>query len=195
MYFKSGLYSGQIQRYIDLFRDNVLIIDFVDFKDNPCSEYKNICNFLEIEPIEPPNETHNLSKKVLSSSLQFVLRKVTYDFIAETIQGEKPKNFSKSYMCSFLKNSWKFYKFSRRMPHLTHAWTAFSRFREEISKTNYRYDPAEKKEQRDFLLKLGIEPGTPPLVRVETKKNLLNLYRDDSQKLEKSLNRSFEHWS
>jgi len=191
MYFKSGLYSAQIKRYLDLFGDNLLVVDFEDFKSQPASEYMNICKFLEIEPIEPPYETHNVSKKVLSPSLQFILRKVTYDFISKS---NLDKNITRNFIYSFLNNSWNLYKRSGKKINLNYSWTSFLRFREEISKANFRYCPTEKKEQRDFLLNLGTVSGKPPRAKEKTRKFLLTQYQEDIYKLELNLQRSFRRW-
>ena len=75
LYFRSGLYYEQVERYIDLF-SNILILKFDDFIYNPIITYQNICDFLEIgfHPIHFKKE--NISYSVYHPYLQFALRKL-----------------------------------------------------------------------------------------------------------------------
>lgn len=79
MYFSSGLYSTQIQRYINLFKDNVFIGLFEDFVENPLSFVSELSSFLEIN-IESKFTSANLqpqnpSNKILHPWLSFFTRK------------------------------------------------------------------------------------------------------------------------
>ena len=76
LYFNSGLYYEQVQRYIDLFGNNVLVIKFDDFKSDLYRSYKDICLFLSIKPNHLDLEVHNISIDVYSPKLQFLLRKL-----------------------------------------------------------------------------------------------------------------------
>lgn len=82
LYYRSGLYAAQVQRYLDIFGDKVLIIKFDDFKRERDLEYKKICAFLGIEANVFPPIVFNASKKVRSPKLQFVLRKITDNLIS-----------------------------------------------------------------------------------------------------------------
>lgn len=75
LYFRSGLYSEQVKRYISLFKNNVLVIKFDFFKNNLDTTYDQICSFLEINTNTLPDEVYNISRDVYSPKLQFMLRK------------------------------------------------------------------------------------------------------------------------
>ncbi len=89
LYFRSGLYSEQVKRYLDAFKDNVLIIKFDEFKKDTVTEYKKVCDFLGVEMNEIPQIAFNPSKRVASAHLQFVLRKIT---IGLMVAKDKPAN-------------------------------------------------------------------------------------------------------
>ncbi len=77
MYFRSGLYHSQIERYVNLFGHNVFIGLFEQFVENEFFLLKKITHFLNIdEDVILCNEKHkNSSQKVLSPVLSFMTRK------------------------------------------------------------------------------------------------------------------------
>ncbi|WP_456439180.1 sulfotransferase domain-containing protein [Psychroserpens sp.] len=78
-YFSSGLYYEQVKRYYDEFgKENVLIIEFLDFKTRYKEELQKIFDFLKVEtfPIQE-NLTVNKSQKVIFVKLQYLTRKVS----------------------------------------------------------------------------------------------------------------------
>ncbi len=81
MYYRSGLYYGQVKNYLDYFGVNNLILKFEDFINQPEDNFKKVCDFLGICPIEPKLKAHNISRSVYSSQMQFVLRKLNNNYI------------------------------------------------------------------------------------------------------------------
>jgi hypothetical protein len=79
MYFSSGLYSEQIQRYIDLFNEEDVYIElFENFIANRPKVLTNIFEWLDLEPIECNFAApKNPSIQVRSSHLGFALRKIS----------------------------------------------------------------------------------------------------------------------
>ena len=80
MYFSSGLYYNQVERYKEHFKNNVLIVKFEKFISNIEIEYNKICQFLEIQPnplVPIDSYQKNISHSVKSSIEQFLLRKLT----------------------------------------------------------------------------------------------------------------------
>ncbi|GCE16717.1 sulfotransferase [Dictyobacter kobayashii] len=76
LYFYSGLYSEQVQRYIDLFgRERVFPILFDDVSKHPERTFQEICQFLEVDPSFVPKFDH-LHKKArpYSIPLQYFFR-------------------------------------------------------------------------------------------------------------------------
>lgn len=76
LYFSSGLYHKQVKRYLDLFKNNVLVIKFDFFKNNLNTTYDQVCSFLDINTNVLSPEVYNVSKYVYSPKLQFILRKI-----------------------------------------------------------------------------------------------------------------------
>lgn len=75
MYFSSGLYYEQIKRYIDLFKKNVLIIEFEKMIREPEDNFRVICNFLEIKQQRIQIKKENASKQVFCPHILFFLIK------------------------------------------------------------------------------------------------------------------------
>ncbi len=76
LYFCSGLYHKQVKRYLDIFKNNVLVIKFDCFKNNLNTTYNQVCSFLNINTNDLSPEVYNVSKDVYSPKLQFILRKI-----------------------------------------------------------------------------------------------------------------------
>lgn len=76
LYFSSGLYCNQVKRYYDVFgKENVYVMCFEAFKKNQLTEYKKLCQFLQIEINEYETEAKNPSFYVWNSYVQFSFRK------------------------------------------------------------------------------------------------------------------------
>jgi hypothetical protein len=77
MYFRSGCYSRQIERYIARFGSNVLLLTFKDLVSRPSRILNEVLSFLAIEKkdIDLPHE--NPAKAVYDPRLTFAARKLT----------------------------------------------------------------------------------------------------------------------
>jgi hypothetical protein len=74
LYFRSGLYYQQVKRYVELFKDNVLVLDFDDLKEATQRTYAEVCDFVGIKANEQDVKPYNTSKSVYSAKLQYGLR-------------------------------------------------------------------------------------------------------------------------
>jgi len=122
MYFSSGLYCEQIERYTNLFGEkNVYIGIFEDFVSQPALFLDSLLNFLDVEreelSLEQPS---NPSRRVLHPYISFVSRKIiscawcvlhvkpntknARDFLTDwvTLSGKPPKMNRETYaeLCS-----------------------------------------------------------------------------------------------
>lgn len=86
MYFRSGYYYEQVKKYLDLFKDNVLVVKFDDFLNNFTSEYDRICSFLAVSVNFVDPAIHNISRDVYSPLIQFALRKLSTKLIGYRIR-------------------------------------------------------------------------------------------------------------
>ncbi len=77
MYFRSGLYGEQIQRYFDLFpRERFFLTTLTDLVDRPAAVVGDICRFLGVDPMTVTSMPRDgTSKGVRSTSLQVAGRK------------------------------------------------------------------------------------------------------------------------
>lgn len=75
MYKRSGLYKGQVDRFMRSFGINVLLINFHDLVNYPNDQLSRIQDFLDIDPIALPLERENPALSVYSPSLTFATRK------------------------------------------------------------------------------------------------------------------------
>ena len=79
LYFETGLYAKQVQRYFDLFpRENIYIGIFEEFIKKPLDILQEIFNFLGVSPFSNINfQIYNPSYSVINPRLQVLLRKIT----------------------------------------------------------------------------------------------------------------------
>ena len=69
----AGLYSEQIQRYLNLFpRKNIHIILFDDIKKNPEDVVKNLYSFLEVDPHFRPEKLSKALNKRVGVNIRFI---------------------------------------------------------------------------------------------------------------------------
>ncbi len=75
-YFRSGLYSAQIRRYLEVFpRENIHFVQFEIFRRNPLPELKKIFQFLEVDDsLQPTLDVHNAGAVPRSVARQYFLR-------------------------------------------------------------------------------------------------------------------------
>lgn len=76
MYRRSGLYFDQVARYVDLFGDQVLILDFADLVRDPNGVHDRILDFLGLPRRALPVERENPSRRVISPRLSFAARRI-----------------------------------------------------------------------------------------------------------------------
>jgi len=77
MYKRSGNYSGQVKRYIDLFGDNVLLLSYHDLIRSPETLVTRIILHLNLQPLDHINFTNeNPSRYVYDARLTFIIRKI-----------------------------------------------------------------------------------------------------------------------
>lgn len=77
LYFESGLYFEQVQRYIDEFgRQKVKIYVFEDFLEHVNEYYFDLCKFLGVDYNKPLCDIKNQSKTVFLPTAQFFNRKI-----------------------------------------------------------------------------------------------------------------------
>lgn len=76
LYFRSGLYSAQIRRYLEVFpRENIHFVQFETFRRNPLPELKKIFQFLEVaDSFQPAVDVHNAGAVPRSVARQYFLR-------------------------------------------------------------------------------------------------------------------------
>ena len=79
MYFRSGCYAPQVQRYLDVFgKENVRILLFEDFINDAHVYCSEVFSFLGVDPTFQPNTAvHNPSKYTPFPPLQVFLRRLT----------------------------------------------------------------------------------------------------------------------
>lgn len=76
LYFRSGLYAEQIERYFDWFeRDRFLFVTFDEFKTDCPAVLRKVGKFLDVEPCWTPNlRVRNPGGGIYSAPLQFFLK-------------------------------------------------------------------------------------------------------------------------
>jgi Sulfotransferase domain len=78
-YFSSGLYYKQVKRYYDIFeKENILVIEYSDFRNNYEDKLKSIFEFLKVKNVSIPRTLNiNKSKRVKFIKLQYWVRKIS----------------------------------------------------------------------------------------------------------------------
>lgn len=76
LYTEVAKYASQVERYLNIFgQDRVLVVIFEEFIADPGSAYRQVCEFLEVDPTFVPTfERINPSRVVRSRLLRNVLR-------------------------------------------------------------------------------------------------------------------------
>jgi hypothetical protein len=77
LYFSSGLYASQLERYFQLFaRDKIQILLFEDLKNEPVVTTQKVYSFLEVDnSFIPQIDIHNQAHTPFSVSAQYFLRR------------------------------------------------------------------------------------------------------------------------
>lgn len=79
LYFSSGLYEVQVRRYLELFKERVLVLRFEDYVGAPDKVWERVCRFLSIDSdagVDPGPRPANESRRVPSSLIPYILRKL-----------------------------------------------------------------------------------------------------------------------
>src|ERR1700719_544118 len=76
LYFASGLYAGQVRRFLETFgEDKLRIYIFEEFVKDPLATCRDIFTFLNVDPdFTPAIAIHNEARLPASPRLQFWLR-------------------------------------------------------------------------------------------------------------------------
>jgi hypothetical protein len=195
MYFQSGLYYSQVKRYLELFRENVLLTRFDDFKKDLAHTYKRICSFLGIEVNEISAKIYNPSKSVFSARIQFLLRKlnsVLIELVHKGVsQAELESSVRQNYSeCTARLSEVADFTLTEKMRCDEILRCAFSLLKNnQMSLQNIA-----TKDQRDQLLTLGFNAKRLPGVKCETKNRLLRQYAGDIERLSDLTHFDFSDW-
>ncbi len=198
LYFRSGLYHDQVKRYLELFKDNVLIITFEDFINDPGSSYRQVCFFLEINATHVPFHIHNPSHAVRSAKLLFVLRKLNNYIINENRQGKALNKISETIKGEYEGIVDKLSKITRlRIPDKIRGKIILKKVTDYLNSLpeQYPYKETKTKEDRDRLLNFGLKVGKPAKLRGKTRINLLSKYAPDVERLSHITGIDFPGWS
>jgi hypothetical protein len=197
LYRRSGLYHDQVKKYLDLFKQNAMIVDFEDFSASPESSFREICSFLQIAPLPVPLQICNPSRAVRSAKVLFVLRKLNNHIIRRNKQGVPVNRISEEMKGAYLDAM-------ERLAQVTH-FTMYERFLGRMtlrrvanflkqSPHPFPYREIQSKAERDRILILGLKKGVPPPLRKRTRRELLEYYEPDVQKLSRLTGRDFSAW-
>jgi hypothetical protein len=195
MYFQSGLYYEQVKRYLELFGNNVMIIKFEHFRRHTQIVYDNVCAFLGLEKHELDLQIHNQSPSVLSSKIQFLLRKLNHNF-HETgkqllLSGEKWP-FVDLY-CEYAEKLSSVAPFSLK-DKLLSAYVLM-RLRVYLNTKTYMLPQAPvTKIIRDILLNIGLTNKKPWNMNRTTKTGLMAKSRPDIVQLAALTDMDFTDW-
>jgi len=74
LYFRAGLYSEQVKRYLDLFPGHVLVMTFEELLAGVKTDYEPVRKFLGVGPHPASPEISNPSLRVVHPALQFWMR-------------------------------------------------------------------------------------------------------------------------
>lgn len=186
LYYASGLYHDQVKRYIDLFHTNVLTVKFEDLIGDPVINLKKIFSFLELEPARYPFGIHNPSRTVLSSKIQFILRKLNQYIIRSNSNGIELKRIAPSIVE-------KHTEYINKLSQVT-TLSVYEKFvgRRIIKKISYflanqdnpfPYNNINRKTVRDQLLQYGYKKKHPPKLKKRTRNLLLDKYHPELKKI------------
>lgn len=194
LYFNSGLYYEQVKRYIDLFKKNVLLIKFEDFINDSNSEIHNVCRFLDVRAMNDNIDYFNESKRVYSSIIQFVLRKITKFYFSEKMVVEK-KNILKKTIFEQVQKELNTLSVEKNIS-LFNKLRIYHLFNKIINQLHSKAIVLSKntKYERDSLIRMGYKNKKPKKMNNDTFKYLKNKYRPDVLKLSAFTGIEFPEW-
>lgn len=195
-YFRSGLYSEQVQRYLKKFGDNVLILKFEELRDNPQKTYTIVCGHLGVEPIEVKNAIHNPGKRVISAKVQFLLRKVNQSMFSAATQSQNSREMILSLKEAYSESIEKISKvaglslYERLICRLL-----LRRITKHVNVYgNHAFKSIETKGSRDHILEYGYSISTIQKIKSETVKQLELRYHQDILNLCEVTGINFTNW-
>lgn len=199
LYFNSGLYSRQVKRFLELFKENVHVMKFEDFTKNPDSELNNVYNFLDIKPTGCCSDGYsNESKTVYSPVLQFILRKFTKSCLSGRLNIEpliRNKQVLKRFVFKQVKEEITTLSAVRNIDLLERlrVYYVFNKIIRQIHLN--RFVPTfNTKHERDMLIRMGHRDKKPGKMNPNTYTYLMNEYKPDILKLSKLTGIDFPEW-
>lgn len=186
LYFNSGLYSAQIERYLRLFKDKVLVIKYDDFAKSPVNTLQQVCTFLKIKNHPIILDKHNVTQNFHSAEVQFISREceMPYNDKTKTINPIKHldrKEYTKKYLSTLLK-----LLVSGKLSYscIKHTCNHFFRIHKN-------YSP----EENIFIFpNLGLNLKQITKINFSTRKCLVEKYTPDVNKLSKIINLNLDDW-
>jgi|GEM_PF-558405 len=192
LYYHSGLYYSQVQRYVELFGENVLVLKFEDVIKNKNKEYKKTFSFLKLHPIELTHQKHNKSYQVHSVKSQFILRKLNDSLIPFRLNS-CPISIIKIIQL-YTSIIWKLYQENISLDSLSSHIVLIRKIIHSIQHEENLFGSITTKHQRDFLLKIGLIAQPPVPMNSITREKLQHQYKKDILKLENFTNIDLKSW-
>ncbi|MCI0470063.1 MAG: sulfotransferase [Candidatus Aminicenantes bacterium] len=206
LYFNSGLYYEQVKRYLDLFKERVLTIKFEDYIKDFSNEWRKICAFLEIEPLDMKrikgnDNFANESRRVRSAVVQFVLRKATKFYLKDNEadihdkQSRKKKLALKEEIFNWLQKELDVLS-KEKIVGLKDKLILNRLFKKIVDKMSAGELILNKntKHERDFLVGMGRVDKAPPKMRGKTYRYLQEMYRPGVADLSQCAGVDFSDW-
>jgi hypothetical protein len=197
LYFRSGLYNNQVKKYYEFFKNNLLIIKFEDFINNPTLIYKNICSFLNIEPIPFDFQVHNPSLRVISSNILFILRKLNNFIISQNKKGIPMKDISKNIINEYNQIQLKLSRVSKMgLSERIKGKRVLKKVQKHLEKLEdqYIFRNIKSKEQRDLVMSFGQKKERAAKLNGSIRKKLLRQYEPDIIMLSDLTGIGFSDW-
>lgn len=197
LYFRSGLYYEQVKRYLELFKNQVLLLKFEDFVKEPGVVYGDVCSFLQVEPVKVRFHIHNPSYAVRSAKILFILRKLNNNIIRKNKQGIEIHNIIEGIDDMYGEIIKKLYPAARLSFYerivLRGILKKIVGYLQGFSEP-FPYRDIKSKEERDRLLVFGLKPGKPLALNRGTRRKLLKKYERDIEKLVELTGMDLSEW-
>ena len=197
LYIRSGLYYEQVKRYVDYFKERVLVLRFEEMKADPQGIFDTVCTFLGIQRITKKFRKHNVSKSVRSPKIQFILRHLN-TYIGSMLATDRG-------ICQIREEDIRqYYRVSLRQLSSVTRITLRDRLIGTIFLRNIctllkkgalqSHQTLISKKQRDLILQLGLVDKKPAPLAADLKTRLSRCYAVDVEKLSKLSGLDFSEW-